>query len=97
MSNVCAFWPRLFQNQRVKQYLCCNVSNLVQPVHHVVKQLQLLVAQAAEIQWSRSFARLDDAGNVLQPVNPSFAAAAIYWCTATFTHVEAVPSALWLN
>lgn len=51
---------------RCNQYLCCNVSNLVQPVHHVVKQLQLLITQAAEIQWSRSLTRLDDAGNVLQ-------------------------------
>ena len=51
---------------RSDQYLGCNVSNLVQPVHHIVEQLQLLIAQAAEIQWPRSFTRLDDAGNVLQ-------------------------------
>ena len=58
--------PKAMSWVRSNQYLGCNVSNLVQPVHHIVKQLQLLIAQAAEIQWPRSLTCLDDAGNVLQ-------------------------------
>lgn len=48
------------------QYLCSHLSNVIQPVHHVVQQLQLLLCQFAQIQGSRSTAGLDDTGNILQ-------------------------------
>ena len=48
------------------QYLCSHLSNVIQPVHHVVQQLQLLLCQFAQIQRSRSTTGLDDTGNILQ-------------------------------
>lgn len=48
------------------QYLCSHLSNVIQPVHHVVQQLQLHLCQFAQIQGSRSTTGLDDTGNILQ-------------------------------
>ena len=55
----------MIKSMRCNTYLSSNFSNLVQPVHHVVQKLQLLIAQAAEVQWARSLTCLDNAGDVL--------------------------------
>ena len=55
----------MLRSSQGNSYLSGNFSNLVQSVHHVVQKLQLLIAQAAEVQWPRSLACLDDAGDVL--------------------------------
>ena len=46
-------------------HLCCNLRNLVQSVHHVVQQLELILAQAAEKQGTGSTTRLDDVWDIL--------------------------------
>ena len=46
--------------------LSCHLSNAVQPVHHVVQQLQLFFREAAEEEGPGSSARLDDVWNILQ-------------------------------
>lgn len=48
-----------------------NFCNIVQSVHHVIQQLELIFAQAAEVERSRRTAGLDNTGNVLQPIQQS--------------------------
>ena len=53
------------QAQNRLQYLSSDLSNIVQPVHHVVQQLELILAQTAKEQRPRRTTRLDDARDVL--------------------------------
>ena len=53
------------QAQNRLPYLSSDLSNIVQPVHHVVQQLQLILAQTAKEQRPRRTTRLDDARDVL--------------------------------
>ncbi len=46
-----------------------NFCNIVQSVHHVIQQLELIFAQAAEVERPGRTAGLDDAGNVLQTIS----------------------------
>ncbi len=55
----------VIEMKTVCPYLRRNLSNIVQSVHHIVQQLELVVTQAAEVQGPRSTACLDDTGNVL--------------------------------
>ena len=66
--------------------------NIVQSVHHVIQQLELIFAQAAEVEGPRRTAGLDDTGNVLQTIAPFN----ILVCCDLFVKMGAVNALGWV-
>ena len=69
-QQLCRDAAVLYSHAALLADLGSNFRNIVQSVHHVVQQLELIFAQAAEVEGPRRTAGLDDTGNVLQTISP---------------------------
>lgn len=56
----------LYSHTAFVAHLGSNFRNVVQSVHHVIQQLELIFTQAAEVKGPGRTTGLDDTGNVLQ-------------------------------
>ena len=69
-EQLCRDAAILYSHAALLADLGSNFRNIVQSVHHVIQQLELIFAQAAEVEGPRRTAGLDDTGNVLQTISP---------------------------
>lgn len=61
----------LYSHTALIAHLGSNFRNIVQSVHHVIQQLELIFAQAAEVKGPRRTTGLDDTGNILHTCQQS--------------------------